>query len=48
MRAGNPAELKAALVEALAADAPVVIEVAVPTGGDTSPWPFIHPEAPEL
>lgn len=48
MKAGNPAELKAALVEALAADAPVVIEVAVPTGGDASPWPFIHPEAPKV
>ena len=46
MRANSPAELEVALTEALAADAPVVIEVPVPTGSDTSPWPFYHPAAP--
>ncbi len=45
-RASSPAELEVALTEALAADAPVVIEVPVPTGSDTSPWPFYHPAAP--
>ncbi|AXV18376.1 hypothetical protein CYG48_21845 (plasmid) [Neorhizobium sp. SOG26] len=46
MRANSPAELEVALTEALAADAPVVIEVPIPTGSDTSPWPFYHPAAP--
>lgn len=46
LKADNPAALKATLETALAADAPVVIEVPVPTGSDTSPWPFIHPAAP--
>ncbi|MCJ7873175.1 thiamine pyrophosphate-dependent enzyme [Phaeobacter sp. J2-8] len=45
--ATDPAELKQALTEALSAEAPVVIEVPVPRGGDASPWPFIHPAAPE-
>lgn len=43
MRAENPAALRECLEEALALDAPVVIEVPVPRGGDASPWPFIHP-----
>ncbi|MDO6728954.1 thiamine pyrophosphate-binding protein [Marinovum sp. 2_MG-2023] len=47
IRATDPAELKQALTEALSAEAPVVIEVPVPRGGDASPWPFIHPAAPE-
>ena len=47
MRATSPEELEAMVTEALAANAPVVIEVPVPTGTDTSPWPFIHPAAPE-
>ncbi|MCK8779769.1 thiamine pyrophosphate-binding protein [Rhizobium sp. NTR19] len=46
MRATTPSELEVALTKALAADAPVVIEVPVPTGSDTSPWPFYHPAAP--
>lgn len=47
MKATDPAELKDALEEALAANAPVLIEVPVERGSDGSPWPFIHPAAPE-
>ncbi|HMD59197.1 MAG TPA: thiamine pyrophosphate-dependent enzyme [Steroidobacteraceae bacterium] len=43
LRASTPAELKAALERALAADLPVVIEVPVSQGEETSPWPFIYP-----
>ncbi len=46
LRASNPAELKGALERALAADAPVVIEVMGSRGGDTSPWRFLHPAPP--
>lgn len=42
MRAGHPAELRAALSEALAANEPVVIEVPVPRGSDGSPL-ALHP-----
>lgn len=44
MRAHDADGLRAALTEALALNAPVVIEVPVPRGGDASPWPFIHPQ----
>ena len=43
----TPEDLRTALTEALAANAPYVIEVEVPRGTDSSPWPFIHPEPPE-
>ncbi len=43
LRASTPAELKAALTRALAADLPVVIEVPVSQGEECSPWPFIYP-----
>ncbi|MFK7942893.1 MAG: thiamine pyrophosphate-dependent enzyme [Paracoccaceae bacterium] len=46
LKANSPAALKTALETALAADAPVVVEVPVPTGSDSSPWPFIHPAPP--
>lgn len=46
-KATTPQELKTALTEALAANAPVVIEVPVERGSDTSPWPFVHPAAPK-
>lgn len=46
LRATGPSELKSALETALAADAPALIEVPVPTGSETSPWPFVHPEPP--
>lgn len=47
IKATNPEEVKEALKKAIAADAPVVIEVPVPRGSDGSPWPFIHPAAPD-
>lgn len=43
MLARDPEELRSALIEALALNAPVVIEVPVPKGSDSSPWPFYHP-----
>ncbi|HEX9138866.1 MAG TPA: thiamine pyrophosphate-dependent enzyme [Steroidobacteraceae bacterium] len=43
LRASTPAELRAALARALAADLPVVIEVPVSQGEESSPWPFIYP-----
>ena len=46
LRADSPSALKTALETALAANAPVVIEVPVATGSDSSPWPFIHPAPP--
>ena len=46
LRAGSPATLKPMLERALAADAPVVIEVACPPGGESSPWGFLHPAPP--
>ena len=44
MRARDPEELRDALSKALVLNAPVVIEVPVPRGSDSSPWPFIHPQ----
>jgi acetolactate synthase-1/2/3 large subunit len=46
MRAENPDQLKSALERALAAAAPVLIEVDCPRGTETSPWPFLHPPPP--
>jgi acetolactate synthase-1/2/3 large subunit len=42
----SPDALKRALADALARDAPALIEVPVEKGSETSPWPFIHPPAP--
>ena len=42
-RVRSPAEFRPALEKALAADAPVVIEVMVERGSEASPWPFLHP-----
>jgi acetolactate synthase-1/2/3 large subunit len=39
----SPPELRPALERALAADRPVLIEVRVPRGAESDPWPFIHP-----
>jgi acetolactate synthase I/II/III large subunit len=44
-RADNPAGLKSALLSALDASGPVVIEVPGEPGAETSPWPFLHPWA---
>ncbi len=46
VRVDTPESLEAAIVAALASNAPALIEVPVPTGTDTSPWPFIHPAPP--
>lgn len=43
MIASDPEDLRGKLSEALQANEPVVIEVTVPRGSDSSPWPFIHP-----
>lgn len=43
MKASDPEDLRGKLSEALQANEPVVIEVTVPRGSDSSPWPFIHP-----
>jgi acetolactate synthase I/II/III large subunit len=43
-RVASPAELRPVLMRALAAGKPVLIEITVPQGGETSPWEFIHPK----
>lgn len=43
LKANTPDELRAALGNALDMNEPVVIEVPIPRGTETSPWPFIHP-----
>ena len=44
MRARTPDELRGALEQALAANAPVLIEVPTTTGSETSPWTFLTPK----
>lgn len=44
-RVSSPAELKPVLAKAIEADAPVLIEVVIEKGSETSPWEFIHPPA---
>ncbi len=41
----SPEGLRAALRQALAANAPVLIEVKGQPGAEASPWPFLHPFA---
>ena len=43
MKVDSLEDLRGKLAEALQANEPVVIEVSIPRGSDTSPWPFIHP-----
>jgi acetolactate synthase I/II/III large subunit len=43
-RVASPEELRPVLTRALQADKPVLIEIAVPRGSETSPWEFIHPK----
>jgi acetolactate synthase-1/2/3 large subunit len=43
-RAKTPAELKTALEQGFAQSGPVLIEVPVETGSETSPWPYLHPK----
>ena len=42
-RVDAPDALAGVLAEALRADAPVLIEVAIDRASEVSPWPFIHP-----
>jgi len=42
-RVGTPPELRAALEWAFAQASPVLIEVEVPRGSESDPWPIIHP-----
>lgn len=42
-KADTPESLRLATEKALSAGAPVLIEVPVPTGSETSPWSFLHP-----
>lgn len=44
-RVSTPDGLAEALAAALGRDGPTLIEVEVPQGSETSPWPFIHPPA---
>jgi acetolactate synthase-1/2/3 large subunit len=46
-RATTPDELRVRLAESMNAERPVVIEVPVERGSEASPWPFIHPQAPQ-
>lgn len=45
LRANTPPELKTALEKAFAHTGPVLIEVPVARGSETSPWPFLLPNA---
>ncbi|MEG0243222.1 MAG: thiamine pyrophosphate-binding protein [Pseudomonas sp.] len=42
-RVDSPARLRPVLERAFAADKPVLIEITVPRGSDSSPWQFLHP-----
>lgn len=42
-RVNTPAQLRPVLEKAFAAEKPVLIEVTVPRGEDSSPWTFLHP-----
>jgi acetolactate synthase-1/2/3 large subunit len=41
-RVDSAKALRPVLEHALAADAPMLVEVAVPRGSEASPWPFLH------
>ncbi|MGS2722211.1 thiamine pyrophosphate-dependent enzyme [Porticoccus sp. GXU_MW_L64] len=43
-RVTSPAELKPVLERAISDNKPALIDVVVPTGSETSPWKFIHPQ----
>jgi acetolactate synthase I/II/III large subunit len=45
-RVNDPFALKNVLAQALKAKGPVLIEVEVAQGNETTPWPFIHPKPP--
>ncbi|AHG48069.1 hypothetical protein RLEG12_03975 (plasmid) [Rhizobium leguminosarum bv. trifolii CB782] len=42
-KVASPGELKDTIEKALSLEEPVLIEVPVEKGSETSPWPFIHP-----
>ena len=46
-RATSPTELRGLLEGALSLEVPALIEVPVEKGSEASPWPFLHPAAPE-
>ncbi|WP_437882212.1 thiamine pyrophosphate-dependent enzyme [Pseudomonas sp. LRF_L74] len=46
LRVDTPAALKPVLERAFAADRPILIEVTIPRGSDSSPWKFLHPTFP--
>ena len=41
-RVSSPEALKPILAEAIRAKHPVLIEIQIPQGSETSPWEFIH------
>jgi acetolactate synthase-1/2/3 large subunit len=43
-RVASPEALKSVLAQALTSQGPVLIEVEIPQGSETTPWPFIHPK----
>ena len=43
-RVSSPAALRPVLAKAIKSKLPVLIEVQVPQGSETSPWAFIHPK----
>ena len=47
VRAESPAALAAAIEDGLKESGPVLIEVPIERGGETTPWTFIHPAPPE-
>ena len=46
VRVSSPKELGQELTAAFKEDGPVLIEVPLERGSETSPWPFIHPDLP--
>lgn len=47
VRVTTPEALKIAITEGFSEDGPVIIEVPVETGSETTPWTFVHPTVPE-
>ena len=46
VRVATPAELKQEITAAFMESGPVLIEVPLERGSESSPWPFIHPDLP--
>ena len=47
VRAGSPAALQIAIEDGLKENGPVLIEVPIERGSETTPWTFIHPAPPK-